>query len=111
MTAVHAHSGLAYASAAPEMLGTAFAIPGGMADRAQPPAAFIQLRGVMAVFLRALSGAGRSERQEQRLLQNEIRRLEQLSPHLLFDIGVRQVAPGGYVIDDPREMVSDGFRR
>ncbi len=103
MTAVHAHSGLAYASAAPELMGTPYTIPGGKADREQTPAAFLHLRGVMAGFQRSVFGAGRSERQEQRMLQNEIRRLEQLSPHLLDDIGVRQVAPGGYVIDDARE--------
>ncbi len=105
MTAVHAHSGLVYASTAPDVAGQSFAIPGGGRDRAPRLAAFDQLRRVMADFLRAQFSTARVQRQEQRLLQNEIRRLEQLSPHLLDDIGVRQVGPGGYVIDDAREMV------
>lgn len=38
-------------------------------------------------------------RREARDLQSEIRRLEALSPHLLSDIGVRQIARDSYVIE------------
>jgi hypothetical protein len=33
-------------------------------------------------------------------LQSEIRRLEALSPHLLSDIGVRQIARDSYVVEE-----------
>ena len=39
-------------------------------------------------------------RREERLLLAEIRRLEELSPHLLGDIGVRQVARDSYVMGE-----------
>lgn len=42
---------------------------------------------------------GGSARRAQRMWEAEIQRLEELSPHLLTDIGVRQVAAGQYVIE------------
>lgn len=44
-----------------------------------------------------------AKRREERLLLAEIRRLEELSPHLLGDIGVRQMARDSYVVEE------DGF--
>ena len=45
-----------------------------------------------------------------RILARNIKRLEDLSPHLLDDIGVKEVAPGVYAIMATDETLAD-FRR
>lgn len=71
-----------------------------LSRRARPGLAMARLLSRLRdVPLLRWAGAAAARREERRLLA-EIRRLEELSPHLLGDIGVRQIARDSYVIEE-----------
>lgn len=80
---------------------TAFLVPAAVpARRAQPGFALARLLS-RSWDVPLLRWAGEvAARRGTRHLQAEIRRLEELSPHLLSDVGVRQIARGSYVIEE-----------
>jgi len=84
---------------------TAFPVPAAVPTavttrRARPGLALVRLLS-RSWDVRLLRWAGEvAARSEARHLQAEIRRLEELSPHLLSDVGVRQIARGSYVIEE-----------
>jgi len=79
---------------------TAFSEP--TFDLLQKPGLAEVLRARVARMVAHLVGA-RAERKDEERLLDEIRRLEELSPHLLADVGVREIAPGLYVTGSAAE--------
>lgn len=84
---------------------TAFPVPAAvsatvLSRRVRPGLALARLLSRLREVLFLGWAAEAAARREARDLQSEIRRLEALSPHLLSDIGVRQIARDSYVVEE-----------